>query len=258
MLKPAVGKASSRKSSVPVHSKNGKIAADKRAASESALSSKRAKETSPIRKVFLQKKLVPTPPSTPPPGTPRKGAGLGAPSSSSVVGPKQVQSKGERTPAEKRKSSSSGSGRERTRSEPVRQTRPKRPRASAPSKPLVLRPRTGDQVTRTDASGTWALIVPADPSKVNTTTISGERAARRVRSGEDTETWTQEKRTVGPGTTLLSYASQDSSSSDELMPAEEEQDRPLPRQQRQNLALLLLNHLPHHTVQLHLVRELNC
>ena len=213
MLKPAVGKPSSRKSSVPVHSKSEKIASEKRAASESALSSKKAKEASPIRKVFLGKKLVPTPPSTPPSGTPRKGAASGTPSPSSVVGPEQVQSKGDRTPAEKRKPSSSGSQRERTRSEPVRQTRPKRPRASAPSKPLVLRPRTGDQVTRTDASGTWALIAPADPSKVKTTTISRERAARRVRSGEDTETWTQEKWTAGPKTTLISYASEDSSSS---------------------------------------------
>ena len=144
-----------------------------------------------------------------------------------------MQSKGERTPAEKRKSSSSGSGRERTRSEPVRQSRQKRLRASAPSRPLVLRSRTGDQVTRTDESGTWALITPADPSKVGTTTISGERAARRVRSGEDTETYTKEKWTVGPKTTLISYASEDSSSSEELLPAEEGQDRPPTRQQRQ-------------------------
>ena len=230
-LKPAVAKASRRESSAPSRPKTEKLAVEKRAAS--APSSKKAKETSPIRKVFLQKKLVPTPPSTPPPGTPAKGAASGAPSPTSVAEPKQVQSKGERTPAEKRKSSSSGSGRERTRSEPIRQSRQKRPRASAPSRPLVLRSRTGDQVTRTDESGTWALITPADPSKVGTTTISGERAARRVRSGEDTETYTKEKWTVGPKTTLISYASEDSSSSEELLPAEEGQDRPPTRQQRQ-------------------------
>ena len=224
VLKPAADKASLRKSSAPSRPKPEKIAVEKRAAS--APSSSKAKGTSPIRKVFLQKKLVPTPPSTPPPGTPAKGAASGAPSPTSVAEPKQVQSKGERTPAEKRKSSTSGSDRERTRSEPVRQSRQKRLRASAPSKPLVLRSRTGDQVTRTDESGTWALITPADPSKVGTTTISGERAARRVRSGEETETYTREKWTVGPKTTLISYASEDSSSSEELLPAEEGQDRP--------------------------------
>ena len=224
---PPEERQSSRPRSPPVPPRGS----EKRAAS--APSSKKAKETSPIRKVFLQKKLVPTPPSTPPPGTPAKGAASGAPSPASVVEPKQVQSKGERTPAEKRKSSSSGSDRERTRSEPVRQSRQKRLRASAPSRPLVLRSRTGDQVTRTDESGTWALITPADPSKVGTTTISGERAARRVRSGEDTETYTKEKWTVGPKTTLISYASEDSSSSEELLPAEEGQDRPPTRQQRQ-------------------------
>ena len=231
VLKPAADKASLRKSSAPSRPKAEKIAVEKRAAS--APSSSKAKGTSPIRKVFLQKKLVPTPPSTPPPGTPAKGAASGAPSPTSVAEPKQVQSKGERTPAEKRKSSTSGSDRERTRSEPVRQSRQKRLRASAPSKPLVLRSRTGDQVTRTDESGTWALITPADPSKVGTTTISGERAARRVRSGEETETYTREKWTVGPKTTLISYASEDSSSSEELLPAEEGQDRPPTRQQRQ-------------------------
>ena len=231
VLKPAADKASLRKSSAPSRPKAEKVAVEKRAAS--APSSNKAKGTSPIRKVFLQKKLVPTPPSTPPPGTPAKGAASGAPSPTSVAEPKQVQSKGERTPAEKRKSSTSGSDRERTRSEPVRQSRQKRLRASAPSKPLVLRSRTGDQVTRTDESGTWALITPADPSKVGTTTISGERAARRVRSGEETETYTREKWTVGPKTTLISYASEDSSSSEELLPAEEGQDRPPTRQQRQ-------------------------
>ena len=232
-LKPgsAVAKPLKRESSAPSRPKAEKVAAEKRAAS--VPSSNKAKGTSPIRKVFLQEKLVPTPPSTPPPGTPAKGAASGAPSPTSVAEPKQVQSRGERTPAEKRKSSSSGSGRERTRSEPVRQSHQKRLRASAPSRPLVLRSRTGDQVTRTDESGTWALITPADPSKVGTTTISGERAARRVRSGEETETYTREKWTVGPKTTLISYASEDSSSSEELLPAEEGQDRPPTRQQRQ-------------------------
>ena len=55
-----------------------------------------------------------------------------------------------------------------------------------------------------------------------------QRQRRGTKAGKHVQ-----QKAVGPKTTLISYASEDSSSSEELLPAEEGQDRPPTRQQRQ-------------------------